>query len=530
MITKIFLSLLILIQVAFCQPMNPLPSFGDNTFTGTQTFSKGIGNYQPGTQSHLKFSVNSGYAYLDFYTQTNNIRSSIGADSNGNLRFITGNGYCSYFFSSTSSPYQHTALCSQGIWSYGYGGFQNGVFAGGTGTPTSKLEVQGNIGFDGEVVTASQTLNSSSSKTVILCDGSNAVGCVGSPAPCYTYTNSTTCNANGGHGGCNYQAYDCSQHSGDISACQSASCTPSESNCSDAGAYDQSSCESIDDSYGGNCTYENVPQDCSGYDEETCNNTSGCYPNMTACTVDYDPYDCSQHNGDETGCNNASSYNCAFSGDMYTCYKTSELFVSCSGGGSCSSYTDESTCASSTYYDSCGGSYDSYSCTGTYYTGGCGGTGNGSCVGTATCGNLNQSQCGLESGCALQTVLNLILHTGIPKRTYRIINDSETGADCVITPTGTDKVKGGTSFTLSNYKDEAWFTFMTRTKSCAEFNNNESSCNANSGCSWYGCNQYGDETSCSESGISCSWDSMNNICYGSTGTCGGNYIYKRNWY
>jgi uncharacterized repeat protein (TIGR02059 family) len=123
----------------------------------------------------------------------------------------------------------------------------------------------------------------------------------------------------------------CSTYDGQQASCEAQiGCTWDVSNCSIYNN-DPSSCNSVP-----GCSYPGAVNDCSGFDESTCLATSGCGANTNGCSWDG--------------------------------------MSSCTGGGSCSSYGDESNCNSATYFTGCAGNYDNGSCAGTFNPGTCSGT------------------------------------------------------------------------------------------------------------------------------------------------------------
>lgn len=462
-------------------------------------------NGTPGTTRAMTVNNDGSYSWTD-YRFSGTLRGSTGVNSSGGMDFYSSGGNYFAYYSGNSGLTSNTLFSynypTAFIHSSGYGAFNGGVNAGSTAANTSTLQSQGGTALKVKRITSSQSLDNTA--THWLCDASTAA-CTGTPsAACSSWTNQTDCEKWDAHGGCSWFAgYSCSafDYESGMSTCAGTSgCSVVTSSCSGAG--DQASCEAQDDAYGGNCTWDNTPGDCSYFDQSTCESTSGCSPSYDYC------YNYSDGGGDGTACASVSGYGCSYD----------------SGSGACSDGMGDAG-----WFTSCSGSYDSYSCNGTYNTGSCSGSYGSACSGTATCSGIDDStNCGNETGCTWATALNATLPSisSYPDRTYWIYNDSSSGSDINILPTGTDTVNGTTSVVLANYKDGVHVAPLRTTDSCSGFNNGA--------CTPSGCSR-----------VYCSWDSMDSVCNGGascTGIgdestcnstfdyCSGTYVVASNWY
>ncbi len=465
-------------------------------FSGVLTIAaSGKSNGQPGTTRHALFDNSGSYTWLDFRFGGVN-KGHIGVNSSGEVStwISGGNGQAVYYQpTNTLISYNVQAAFAH----YGYGGFQQGVYAGGTSAPTSTLVSSGGTALRVKYVTANQTLDNTA--TEWIADPATAV-CSGVPTnACSSYTNETDCLARDAHGGCSWFAgYSCSTFNGDQSGCEGQTgCTWEQASCSAFG--DQGTCES----YTG-CSWTNTPQDCSSLDETACGSTSGCTQNFDDCS------NYSDGGGDGTACNAAN------------------------GGSYCTYDSGTGACTGGSWYVSCSGTYDSYSCTGTYATGNCTGTYGASCSGTAACGGIDDStNCNAEPGCTWQTAITLTLPdmNTCPDRDYWVYNASSANNDVIIVPYGTQQINHTTSYTLSNFKDWVHISPFRRVESCSGLN--EATCGTTSGCT--------------QSYSNCTWNSIDSLCegdpscsgYGDQTTCeaatyysgcSGAYVLSQNWY
>lgn len=474
-------------------------------------------NGSPSTTRAMTFNNDGTYTWTD-YRFAGTLRGSFGADSSGSMLVYSsggnglyhqqcnsGLGSCSPVSFSVPSYFYHYGdlRTAQSV----YTGGSVGAGTGSGSAPTSTLQTAGGLGLKVKRITASQSLDNTA--TQWLADATSASACAGTPSQtaCSTYTGSgqATCES---HLPCTWNAGsscgDFNYESGMGSCSGTSGCSPDTSNCS--GAWDESSCTSQDDSYGGNCSWDYTSSTCSSYtDTSSCNGASPCYAN-----VSNDCSGLSDGGGDGTSC--ATQSECSYD----------------SGSGTCSGY----------YFASCDGDNSSYSCGGTYYTGNCSGMYGTSCSGTVLCTPYSSSgTCAAETGCSWSSVLNLTLPDGetCPDRTYWVYNDSSGGADVVILPYATTSptttVNHTTSYTLAAYKDKVQLAYYKKTYDCSNY--------ATSGA----CTP----TGCSPNYANCSWNSGDNTCSGNascTGIgdqttcestsyfsyCSGTEVQSKNWY
>lgn len=442
-----------------------------NLNVGGQTVEGEWSNGTPGTTRALTFSNDGSYTWTD-YRFAGTLRAAYGVNSSGGVDtyFSGGNGAAWYsgnsgLTSSSLAAYLTSVLFAH----YGYGGFIGGVYAGSHSSPHTKLQSSAGLATGTAWKFASFTEDGTAN--TYFCDATTPA-CVGTPSSaCSSYTNQTDCEARDAHGGCSWFAGNpCSafdNESGMGTCAGTSGCSVVTSSCE--GASDQTSCEAQDDSYGGSCSW-GATGDCTALDEGTCNSYAGqCTTNMTACTWD----------------------------GMSDCY----------GNAACDAAdnTDQATCEAITYFSSCTGTYNT--CSGTYNTGSCTGTYGAACSGTASCAGIDDStSCGGESGCSWVTALTVTMPSAATYigRTVNIYNASSTGADVVVSPTGSDTINLTTSYTLASYKDKATFQAAADVRSCTGLS--EGACSG--------------QTGCSVSTSNCSWDSGSSTCSGHA-SCAG---------
>jgi len=483
-----------------------------NINTGGLSVEGEWSNGTPGTTRAMTINNDGSYSWTD-YRFSGVLKASIGANYSGGIDT----------FNSGGNGFSFNTL-GGGLYSYNYSGYfyhtgdiraaSNGMFGGsvgaGTGsgtTPTSTLQSAGSLALKVKRITASQALDGTA--THWLCDATNASACTGTPstASCSSYTGSgqAICES---HLPCVwYAGSSCSAYNSEygMGTCSGTSgCSADTVSC--AGAGDQSSCESQDDSYGGSCSWSNNPLDCGSLDETTCGMTTGCTVNRDYC------YNYSDGGGDGTACGSVSGHGCSYD----------------SGSGACSDGMGDYG-----WFTSCTGSYDNYSCTGNYYTGNCSGTYGMSCSGTILCSSYSSSgACAGESGCSWSSVLNATLPSMItyPDRTYWIYNDASGGADTVILPYSGETINGTTSLTLSAYKDGVHIAPYYDIRPCSEFASagtcTPSGCSVvNANCSWNsGDNTCNGDSSCSGYGDQISCEAATYFSY-----CAGNYVVSKDW-
>lgn len=493
---------------------------GGNVNTGTVNtqslnVASSTSNSSPGTTRHITLSNAGSYTYIDAYFGST-LGGAIGMTSSAMNLYAGSSGI--NFYKTPTSPSLIAYISDGAMMSYGVVGGNTGVVAGNTSTSQpSTLTDYGSFGAKHVYISENTTLTGS--YTYVDANADLGSSCSGSITyTCSHWTNQTDCELRDSHGGCSWSVITCSDYNyTDQSTCESghAGCTWESTSCS--GGYDESSCISQDDSYGGNCTWDGT--DCSGLDESSCGSTSGCSTNYS---------DCSSFNDDYTtcigtsGCSSSSMTDCsAYDGtDQSTC----ESNTGCYWDGMSNCYM---TC-SGTYYSGCSGTY--YACNGSYYTGGCTGSG-GSCSGTSICSGIDdQTNCNNEGGCSWTTGLSLTMPTegGFSTnfmRTYFIRNIGAS-ANLTLYPNTDQTINGTTSLVVAAGKARhisfSWFQVA-----CSTWNDTgESTCESgHSGCEWTSCSGL-DETACGEAGGQCSWDGM--TCNGG-GNCNGTWNVRRDW-
>ena len=506
---------------------------GGNSYLGAPVTIYGSqSNGSPGTTRMLKLENLGGYSYIE-NSFNGTVRSAIGAESSGGLNLYASSGNYFAFYAGTTSPSLFAYLYPTAfIHSQGYMAAQYGVNAGSSASNQSIMQVRGGTALEVKRVTINTTLDNSA--TQWLLDASSASACTGTASTaCGSYSNSTDCDARANHGGgCSwFSGSSCGAFNYEVGmgTCSGTSgCSADTSSCSSAS--DESSCNSLDDSYGGSCSWGNNPISCSGFDEMTCSMTMGCSVSTGYCTNNYiNPCTWNGVSCDGDGA-------CIGLLDEASC-NAFTLWTSCTGGGSCTSQGDESSCTSYSYYDGCSGSYDNYSCSGDYYTGNCSGTYGAACSGTPSCSGIgNSTDCGNETGCTWSSVLNATLPDGetCSSRTYWLYNDSSGGADVVILPYSGQTVNETSSYTLSNYRDWAHFAYYKKTAECSVYDGNESTCGSTSGCTqnYSSCSWDFGGSTCTGPASPCSgiWDesTCNSTTYFSS--CSGTYTISKNWY
>lgn len=504
------------------------PLKGTNTASNINTGGLSIegewSNGSPGTTRGMTVNNDGSNSWTD-YRFAGTLRSAIGATSSGEVsQYASGGNYFSYY-------YGNSGLTSNSMFNYNYptafvhyggGWFSSNVMAGATYAPTSTFQTKGSTALEIKRITSSQSIDGTA--TIWLSDATTAAACTGTPSSaCSSWGNQTDCEKWDAHGACAWNAgTSCSVYDNEsgMGTCSGTSgCTVVTASCS--GGYDESSCISQDDSYGGSCSWDGT--DCSGIgDEGTCGSTTGCSTNYSDCSSYNDNYGgCTG----QSGCTSSSSTDCsAYDGtDQSTC----EANSGCYWDGMSNCYM---TCSGS-YYTGCTGTY--YTCNGNYNTGSCSGTYGSGCTGTSSCSGIDDStNCGLETGCTWSSVLNLTLPDGesSPHRNYWIYNDATGGADTIVYPYAGQTVDATSSTVLSAYKDRIHIAYYKQTKDCSVYN--EGACTP---------------SGCSKNYSYCSWNSGDNTCYGDascTGigdqstcestqyyaSCSGTEIIRKNWY
>lgn len=491
-------------------------------------------NSSPGTTRAMSIENTGTYSHIDF-NFSGTTRAAISANSSGGMAVNITNGsfdirggnsninfvYTMHYFDSVGA-YISNNLTVTGRVTAGYS----------TRNPNNYLQSGGSVGFRYRYLNLS-SYTITDEDHILYLDTTGANACQGTPTACNTYTTSATCNAHTAVG-CGWSGGNCSDRW--FEECESQSpCSKTTTSCSSAS--NDMDCYNQNTSYGGNCAWNSYSQDCSSFDEETCNANSGagCSVNTATCVKSY--Y-CNQWNGNESECNANSGDGCSYDSGNGICNGGS--YQSCGGGGSCSSQSEE-TCESTSYFTNCSNSFTYYVCDGNYYTGGCGGGEFGTCGGTANCTNLTasgQSACEAEDGCDYTTGQAI----SMPSITTR--NQSTIGphlrfkrvawsGNSVLTAYSGDEfeIDGviSTTYTFTAVGQKLDLHGAVMYAQCSEFNNNESGCITKSGCYFSSvCSGWSSQEDCEAN--SCSWDSGNNTCYGGTaGTCGGTYIKYRRW-
>lgn len=474
-------------------------------------------NTGPSTTRSITINNEGTNSWVDFRF-AGTLRGAMGYNSSGGQdNYASGGNYFAYHSG-------NAGLTSNSLFSYNYptafvhyagGWFGGKVHAGSASTPTSTLQSSGGLSLKVRRVTTSQTIDDTATHwigeaTTAVCTGTITYSCS-------HWTNQTDCELRDSHGGCSWFAGNsCSEfnYESGMSSCSGTSgCSVDTSSC--GGAYDESSCLSQDDAYGGTCTWDG--SDCSLLDEGTCGSTSGCSQNYS---------DCSSFNDDYTtcigtsGCSSSSGTDCsAYDGtDQSTC----EANSGCTWDGMGNCYM---TC-SGTYYTSCSGTY--YVCNGTYNTGSCSGTYGAACQGTSSCAGIDDStSCGGEAGCTWATSINLTLPdiATYPGFTCWVYNGSSANNDVNVLPSGTDTVNHTTSYVLSTFKDGAHFAPLRETASCSEFVSS-GTCTP-TGCSVVNCVWNGSECT---GGASCTGIGDESTCNSTFDYCSGTYVTSSNWY
>lgn len=426
-------------------------------------------------------------------------------ESNGTIRaWMLNNSVFEFDFASSlpGGLTYYTQIYPGGVYTGGgvYAS-SSGTFGNSNTTPNATLSTYGSFAVKGVEKTSDFTVDNTA--TMFYCDGSSSSGCTGTPSSaCSSYTNSTTCNAKNTLG-CSWSGGSCSEYT-DPSGCAAApggSCTWTYDDCSIYNS-DETSCLSNSCSFSYN--------DCSSFDESTCNSTSGCSVN---------PLNCSDSFFDETSCN--AQGGCSWNGSSCD---GSYGFASCSGS-----------------YTTCSGSLPTGTCSGTY----------GSCGGTASCGNMTasgESACNAISGCAWTTGMtatlpsietHLISGGGTTGFRVGIKNIGTTGNVTVKIPDGVSDTfeDGTTTKTLAPVgaatpKPYLELHPLKKTATCSAFDNNLSSCNLHSGCSFVSvsCSSFG-EMDC-PTGDGCSWNgsTCDGTYSGSLGSCTGTYSVYKKWF
>jgi len=487
-------------------------------FWGVQELSFSQSNQDPNTSKALQLTNVSGqYTNLNWKFGST-VKSALTVDSNGSVTFktISGQSYFWNFGGSVGSSSLIMQLYSGGLYVNGGGFFQGKVTAGqASTTPPAYLNTFGSFAGRGTLIT-DPTYTITENDFVIYGDASNAFLCTGTPSvtACSTYTGAgqATCES---HLPCTWSnGNPCSEYNGNQGSCTATSgCTWDESPCSGANNTDQTSCESQDDAYGGNCSWDTSTcpsqtsqgaceaitgctwnDTCSGYGDQSNCEANSCTWNFTDCVTSF---------FDETSCN--AQAGCSWDGVLCN----GQFNTSCVGGN-CSG-------------NLCNGNYNTGNCSGTYGVG---------CFGTVSCASyLSSGPCSGEAGCSPATGSTWTLPVssqaslGNVSRFHYLKN---------IGPSGTINVNAGSGDTLESSialtaGQAALVHFYSRTSNCSEFVT-EGTCTP-SGCSWNPavvCSSFVDQSTCESSG--CTWDGSSCSGAGSAANCSGQYISSKKWY
>lgn len=427
-----------------------------------------------GVRSHLILdSTGAEAATLAFKLGGNTFRAGIKVPNDGEMQFHSADEFSFYYSNPITSPsllgtYNTTGFINTA------GNFNTGKVTAGAQdtTPPATLTTFGSFAAKGRRVTADTTLDHTAS--MLYCDSTNAAFCGGTATACgsKTYTQCADLSLIG-----------CSQNTAGT--------------CSDKNGTNSSECTSYD----AICSW--TPANCSVFN----NNSAGC---AGEATCSFTPAAC----GDFTtisACDAQSGNGCT---------SNTDACINLLDEGSCNAESADGcswnglTCDGSNYLTSCSGSYSGGDgvCSGTYDSGGtCSGGSFGTCIGTASCGNLTddgETECNLSKydSCAWTTGLTVNLpaisshmesDTGFLAYIYKV---NSGGGSVTMDASGTDTIRDGTSsagtLAISAQGSNAILHPRAVYSSCTGF---------------------GDEGSCTPTG--CSW----------SGSCTGEYISSYEW-
>lgn len=268
-----------------------------------------------GMPSHLELGNDTGTVSQMGFRFGSNLRSAIEAGSNGDMNFyFTGaNGFTARTLPSTQ--WMFAAPAGLGMQS-GYISGSTGVLAGSTGQPTSMFQNLGTTGLQPTLITTTGT-TLSGNYTEVLCDGTNAGVCTGTPTnPCAGSANQTACELYSR--GCTWNpgsscsAFD--NESGMTTCAGTSGCTVQTTSCSGAG--DSTTCTNQNTAYGGSCSWI----DCGALSDGGGDGTNCA--TQPSCTYD-------------SGTGICSGDNCAGTYNNGSC--TGTYGANCSGTATCSS-------------------------------------------------------------------------------------------------------------------------------------------------------------------------------------------------
>jgi len=472
-----------------------------------------------GSQTHLVFTFGS------------TIRYGMSSSTSGDAKYYSAGSspFHSFYVGSTITSQSLVAqIYGSGIYNSlnNYNGGK--VTAGSADTsPIATLNSYGSLAIKGVSVT-SPTYTIAETETLIYANPDQSNVCGGTAPSCSTYTNSSTCGARSAVG-CNwFSGTSCSIFNGDINACTGQSpCTLDTLSCSSAANTDQSSCEALDDSFGGNCSW-NTSACPSQPDQTSCESISGCSPEFNnSCSVFSNTVDCNA----QTPCSPTIDGDCSAlsdgGGDGTNCATQPECSYD-NGTGACSGF----------YFTACNGNYFSACvgnlCDGNYNSGNCSGSFGAECQGSANCGAVTtQTPCNAEPGCEWSQGQVLTLPTtalsnkGGTSRLYGIIHAGTAGTVQINANTG-DDIVGLPNIVLTAPYQRVLLHNHQLMGQCSAFLS-QSPCEAQSGCSWANpCGENRDQTSC-EAVSGCSWDGGSNTCNGNN-YCTGTYTVAKRWF
>jgi len=476
---------------------------------GAQELEFVHGNQDPGTSTALMLNNTSGQYTNQSFKFSGTIKSAITAYNDGAMFFKAVNNATGYQFMAGGNITSQSLLAqiySGGLYTSGNGFFGQRVCAGNSDVgATTTLSSYGSFAAKG-TLTITSSYQIPNNEMVTYADCSTAFACIGTPTnACSSYTGSgqATCETHS-VAGCSWDAgTPCSTYTGsDQGNCETghAGCTWESLSCSGANNSDQTSCEALDDSYGGTCAWDTTT--CPAFtNTASCNGQTGC-----TATVDGDCGTLSDGGGDGTNC--ATQPECSYN----------------SGDGVCSG----------TFFTACTGNL----CGGSYYTGTCsGGNWGAACIGTASCSGFTSSgPCTGEAGCSASSGCTLTLppstndaNRGNTSRFQYIKRIGATGTVNVV-PYAGDTLESAISLTSNGQSVLVHHHYVLT--SCTGLST-QTPCEAESGCTWnlaIVCADLMDESSCNaQSGAGCSWSGT---CTGAgtAANCSGTYTSSKRWY
>ena len=457
--------------------------------------------------SHYSLQNPTGnHSYIDAFFG-NNCKSAIGFTSSGAAQLFQTWGSGIEFYSGISSPTLSAYLNATIFLHYWNGSFWWSVSIGQNQTePPSTKTVYGSSGEKWEYLTAGTVLTWAYTYVHANADESSSCSWTITNA-CSFWTTQSDCEKWNAHGWCSWNdGNPCSTYNNEfwMSSCAGqVGCTVEPGDCSVAG--DETSCNAQNDAYGGDCMWENTPQDCSTFDEMDCWNYWWCSSNYDSCSNYNDG------GGDWAACNDANWW-------AWCSYDT---------------WTGE--CTGDDWFTGCTGNWDLASCTWEFNTGICLGSYDSGCFGTSMCGGITTSpNCWFEPWCDWVSgiTLQFPVDTGVAfYRSYFIRNIAVT-ANVTMIPNTDQTVNDTTSNLITPWKSKH-YSFVFISLPCWNFNGtDESTClTGHPGCAWnveeLECSQFGTEETCTSSG--CSWDWMSCSWVYSANTCEWSWTYKRDW-